>query len=305
MDEEWRRRWTAFAALTAAGCFWGTGFFFGKIALREMGVGHMVLYRLGFGSVALLPFAFRSPMRIRRGDLRLFLYGAFLGFPVQFLVQFDGLARTSVAHASLMVAMAPLLIAAGAVLFMGERLDRIGWLMLATSTAGALLIGLGAGAGHGPDRATALGDALVGSSLLAGVAWVLISKRLMEPAYGYSAFAVNFYMLALGTLLLAAWVLPLDGLPPVRLSAIAWVAVIVPGVVTTALGNLLWNWALTRVPASRAGVFVNLEPVIGTLLGLTLLHEMLGKTALLGGVMVVGAAVFFTLRRGSGRVAGD
>ena len=42
-----RHRALGFLACAAAGTLWGTGFFFGKIALREVSVGHMVLYRFG------------------------------------------------------------------------------------------------------------------------------------------------------------------------------------------------------------------------------------------------------------------
>ncbi|MGB9236943.1 MAG: EamA family transporter [Terriglobales bacterium] len=47
-------------ALAAAGCLWGTGFFFGKIALAEMPVAAMILFRLGFACIALLPIIFRD-----------------------------------------------------------------------------------------------------------------------------------------------------------------------------------------------------------------------------------------------------
>ncbi len=35
-------------ALATAGCLWGTGFFFGKVALTEMSVPDMVLFRLAW-----------------------------------------------------------------------------------------------------------------------------------------------------------------------------------------------------------------------------------------------------------------
>jgi len=49
---------------------------------------------------------------------------------------------------------------------------------------------------------------------------------------------------------------------------------------------------LAQVPASQAGVFINLEPVVGAILGVAVLHDVLGPYGVLGGVLVVGAAVF-------------
>ena len=53
---------------------------------------------------------------------------------------------------------------------------------------------------------------------------------------------------------------------------------------------------LKRVPASQAGTFVNLEPLVGAILGVSLLHENLGPMALAGGALIIGGAVYFSYR---------
>src|ERR1039458_6608009 len=55
-------------ALATAGCLWGTGFYFGKIALREMPVSTMVLFRLLFACAGLLPFLFFDRPRFARAE---------------------------------------------------------------------------------------------------------------------------------------------------------------------------------------------------------------------------------------------
>lgn len=296
-------RGLALAALAAAGCLWGTGFLFGKIALGEMSVGHMVLYRFLFACLGLLPVALRCRAVPRREDLALFLLAAAMYVPVQFLVEFQGLARTTVSHASLMVGTLPLLLAVGAVIFTHERLDRTGWLLLGASSVGAALIVIrahadsGAGAAGAASGPTLIGDVLVFISMFAGAAWVLITQRLMHRGRGYPAVITTLYSVGFGTVMLAVWVLATEGLPPVAISARAWGALAAQGLLATALTTLLWTWGLTRVPAARAGVFINLEPVVGAILGVMLLHESLGPTAIVGGVLIVGAAVAFTYRQ--------
>jgi drug/metabolite transporter (DMT)-like permease len=51
------------------------------------------------------------------------------------------------------------------------------------------------------------------------------------------------------------------------------------------------------VPASRAGVFLNLEPLVGALLGVLVLGEAWGPETVLGGALIVGAAVVVSRRR--------
>jgi EamA-like transporter family len=66
------------------------------------------------------------------------------------------------------------------------------------------------------------------------------------------------------------------------------------GLFATASTTFLWNWGLKRVPASQAGIFVNLEPLVAAILGVSLLHEQLGSMALAGGALIIGGAVYFS-----------
>jgi drug/metabolite transporter (DMT)-like permease len=68
------------------------------------------------------------------------------------------------------------------------------------------------------------------------------------------------------------------------------------GLLATASTALLWNWGLKRVPASQAGIFVNLEPLVGAILGVSLLHESLGIMAVVGGALIIGGAVYFSYK---------
>jgi drug/metabolite transporter (DMT)-like permease len=276
----------AYAALSIAGICWGTGFLFGKMALDELSVGHMLLYRFAIGSIAFVPIAWTSWAPIHRAEWPALAWAAAHGVPVQFLVQFEGLARTTVAHASLMVAGLPILLAIGAAAFARERLARREWGALAASTAGGSLIAFGARAGAS-SGSTLLGDGLVLVSLLAAVAWVLLSKRLTRR---YPASLVSVATIWTGTVLLAAWSLARDGPPPVTLKTETWLALLAQGVLPTMVATSLWNWGVARVPAGRAGVFVNLEPIVGAALGMLVLGEVLEPLAIAGGVLIIGAA---------------
>ena len=282
-----------FTALALAGALWGTPFAFAKWVQGEISVGHMVLLRFLFASIVLLPVLCREhrrqPIHIARRDISLFVWAALLGVPLQFLLQFGGLARTTISHASLMVGLLPAILAAGAAVFAGERMDRTRWIAVALSTIGAALVAFG-GAHVSTQSASFSGDTLVALSLFGGAAWVLLSQRIMQR--GYSPVVASAIVVLIGTTLLAVWILFTEGAPAVRaLSTHVWVAVIAMGALGTAMTTLLWNWGLSRVDASQAGVFVNLEPVIGTLLGISLFHDHIGALGMLGGALIVGAAV--------------
>jgi len=226
-------------ALATAGCLRGTGFFFGKIALAEMPVAGMVLFRLALASAGLLPVIFYDGPHFDRSEWAWVLAAAVLGVPVQFLVQFKGLSLTTVSHASLMVGTLPMLLAIAAVVFAGERLHLGGWLALASSTFGAALMALSSKQASGPANASICGDLLVVLSMFAGIGWILISKRLMRR---HSAVMVTAIVFSVGTVLLAAVVRVTSGVPLLHYSSRAWVAVAEQGLFATATTTVLWNW---------------------------------------------------------------
>jgi drug/metabolite transporter (DMT)-like permease len=288
-----KRRALGFAACAVASCFWGCGFFFGKIALEEMSFAHMVLYRFLFAIVVLLPLLVTHRPGLNRREWGLLVAAAFLGVPLQFLIQFYALSITTVSHAALMVGTMPVILAVGAAAFAHERMDLVGWMALAGSTCGAGLIAL-SGDLHSKGGATLTGDLLVVVSLLIALFWILINKELMER---HSHVVVTAYGLLIGTAMLVVWVPVRYGMPPVTgISVKAWLALAGSGVLCTATTTLLWNWGMTQVPASQAGVLLNIEPLMGSLLGVLVLGERLGPSAWVGGGLILTSAITLTTR---------
>ncbi|HEV2487895.1 MAG TPA: DMT family transporter [Terracidiphilus sp.] len=300
-----RLRFLGYGACALAGCLWGTGFYFGRLALNEMSVEWMVLYRFVFASLGMLPVIFLhrgGRVRLTGAEMRLLLIAAAFGVPIQFLLQFHGLVRTTVSHASLMVGAMPVMLAVAAALFAGEKLDRLGWVALCGSTVGAALVTMGASrTAAASGIPTLLGDLLVFVSLFIALAWILLSKKLMET---HSPPVVTAYTILSGAGMLALWVLgpwllsPLTHqkvAPPfAQVSVTAWIALAISGLLCTATTTLLWNWGIHHVPASRAGVFLNIEPAMGSFLGVELLGEHLGPYAWVGGALILSAAVALT-----------
>lgn len=287
-----RHRALGFGACALASSLWGCGFFFGKIALAEMGFAHMVLYRFLFALVALAPLLVTHRPGLNRREWGVLLGASFLGVPLQFLIQFYGLSLTTVSHASLMVGTMPVILAVGAAAFAHERMDGLGWLALAGSTCGAALIALGGKHHAGVGEASLAGDLLVVVSLAIALFWILFNKQLMTR---HSPIMVTAYGVLLGTLMLGVWVLARYGMPPVAgVSLKAWMALAASGVLCTAATTLLWNWGITQVPASQAGVLLNMEPLIGSLLGVLVLQEKLGPSAWVGGALILAASVTLT-----------
>lgn len=281
-----RTRRLAYAALATAAVLWGASFLLGKLALAEVPPSYLILYRFVLASAVMLPFVCWGRLAWSRSTAGLVLVCALVSGPLMFLVQFEGLARTTASSAALLVAAAPPMLALAAAAFDGERPTRLAWVAIGLATVGAvLLVGR-----PGPGR-TLLGDALVFVSMIAAVAWTLLARRLSRRIGALAATALQF---AAGAVILVPIAWAMEGPPPVELSDGAWAAVLALGIACTAVTFGLWNWGMLRVEAARGGVVGNLEPLIGAALGVIFLGEVLGPFSIAGGVLLLAAAVLVT-----------
>jgi drug/metabolite transporter (DMT)-like permease len=198
-----------------------------------------------------------------------------------------------------MVGTMPVILAVGATIFSHERLDRPAWLALGGSTLGVGLIVMSSASSahlssHAGNRPGLTGDLLVVVSMFVALGWILINQRLMKR---HSPVVITACGILSGTAMLAVWVLAMDGPPPGRgVSVHAWLALAVSGLLCTVTTTLLWNWGIHHVPASRAGVFLNIEPALGSVLGVKLLGDKLGPLTWVGGALILAAAVMLTTR---------
>lgn len=273
------------------GCvLWGVSFPLAKVVLGSLSPAHLVLMRFVLAAPVLGVIAARGRRWPTRGEFPLLVATGVLCVPVTYLLQFAGLARTTVTSASLLVATAtPLLALAGWVVD-GERMGVRGWMAVVLSTAGAVLLVRTPGAGR-----TWTGDALVLLSIVVSVAWVLLSKRLSRV---YGAPAATAWILLIGTVVLAPAVLAAEGAPTLTLSPGVWISLIALALGSTVGAFVLWNVGLARMESGRAAVFVNLEPVIGAAAGVALFGDVLGPALAGGGALVLTGAVLASVGGG-------
>jgi drug/metabolite transporter (DMT)-like permease len=178
-------------------------------------------------------------------------------------------------------------------LYLGERLSRREAMGAALAVAGSALVVVNGIPGvTGTLVSHWQGDLLLVLAGLAYASYSLLGRRVLER---HAPLGVTGRSLVWG----AAGILPVAGVEWASGARAAWTATAVAGtlylaVVITALGYVAWNWALARVPAPRAAIFLNVQPIVGTLLGAALLGEPLTPFTILGGALIVaGLAVAF------------
>ena len=102
--------------------------------------------------------------------------------------------------------------------------------------------------------------------MLAGVLWGATTLAMRATALGQaSAEKTLLYQLAVSAVLLLGAAL-LSGAPvpvPVRLSTLAWAALLFQVVIVTFVSYLVWFWLIRHYPATRLSSFTMLTPMFG------------------------------------------
>jgi drug/metabolite transporter (DMT)-like permease len=231
----------------------------------------------------------RGALRIPRTELPAFALLGLIAVTIFYPALFYTYAWTSVAVGTVLLYLAPALVALGAALFLGEPLTRRKGLALASTFVGCALVvqiyepanvrGSVAGIGMGVVAAASYGTySVLGKGLLA--------RHAMSTV-------LAAYLLCGTLLLIAAKLMLAPGSWPAPGEAITI------GLVTGALATLalitLYTYGLRRLPASEAIILLTFEPVVAFILAAVVLGETLAAGQWLGTIIVLTGVVLLTV----------
>jgi len=83
-------------------------------------------------------------------------------------------------------------------------------------------------------------------------------------------------------------------IPPMQVTETDWLLLLLVGIVFTATPHALFASSLRHLSATTAGLISCLQPLYGSVLAFLLLHERPNLLTILGGLLVISAAIFET-----------
>ena len=240
----------------------------------------MVLGLPFLGGVLLLK---RVPLRFARADVRPIVAGGGI-FTLHFLIQASGLVTTTATNTAWIICVSPLALAVLSFLFLHERIGWGGVLGIAVATAGILiLVSRGNLNDLGWLRST--GDWLV---LASAHTWALYTVTTRNLSRRRDPLAVTFAILLVAGLFTAMLFAVVGDLGRVRsLSPRGMAALLYLAIPGLAIGQWFWQEGISKLGATRAGLFLYLEPLATLALAVPLLGEPFGPVVALGGGLVL------------------
>lgn len=285
---------TIYALLGFMILLWSANFIFVKLLVLRMPVLMVACIRTSFAGLLMTPVFLwdlrRGAKPVTWDEVPKLATMGVAGMMLNQLLFTLGVARTSVAHAAVLMALTPLVV----LLFVSARgHEKFSYVRLA-----GVLIALGGVcvlqiSSSGSAGATYLGDLLVFGAGLAWSFYTVMSKNLTKTRDAVSVTALSYMISAIGLAPVTIWQTTEHGFGAV--TPALWAALIYMAVFPSVVGALIYYYALIHMPASRVTAFLYLQPVLATLLAIPVLGEHVTGALIGGGAMVL-AGVSLTER---------
>ncbi|NVZ84492.1 EamA family transporter [Pseudomonas yamanorum] len=277
--------------LAAVTMIWGGTFVAGRYLAAGLDPLLAATVRFVLASLALLVFLGVARIRLVRPTIVQWVQLSVLGFFGIFfynLCFFYGLHYINASRASLIVALNPAVIGLASWLLFKERLGPLKLLGIALCLGGAGLVIVS----RNPQLLQGAADAWIGDLLIFGcvVGWGVYSLFSRGLNQHLGPLQTVTWSILLGTLMLTITTLATGRLTVAALSAIdlpQLTSLLYLGVLGSALAYIGYYDGLRRIGATRAGVFIALNPLTAVICGALLLGEQLTTPMLMGGAVIL------------------
>ncbi len=281
--------------LVLAMFLWASSFVAMKVALWAYDPLVVVFCRMLLASLAFLLLAkrFRRSVRYVPGDWKYLGLMALFEPCLYYLFEAHALTLTTASQAGMVTALLPLMCVAAACLLLGERHGPRAWIGLAISLSGAVWLSVSGKPEAGAPNPM-LGNFLEFLSMVCAAGYVIAVKRLTAR---YPVLFLTAVQAVVGCLFfLPSLFMPFTELPD-QLALLPTLCVVWLGLGVTIGAYGLFNFAMSRMEAGRASVYVNLIPVFTVAMGWLFLGETFTPVQYVASVLIL-LGVFVSGRAG-------
>jgi drug/metabolite transporter (DMT)-like permease len=241
------------------------------------------------GAVAVLLVFYMTGGRLTRAGLRTSFWGGVL-FGLDIIFFFSALKLTTVANATIVGALQPMLLMYVGARWFGERVTASLIGLSIVGVAGAGLVAIGSASGSNEDWSL-LGDICALLALGSWSGYFIASKKARETLSSLEYLA-TFLVVATLVVLPVALVAP----GPFDPGTEGWWVVFVVAVLSGGVGHFLMNFAHPHIPLYLASLLTLAVPVMSTTVAVLFLDEGVNGTQILGMAVVLVAVGMVVLR---------
>ena len=249
--------------------------------------------RMLVGSLCFLFFTRQlSRVEFRREDFKYLLLMAVCEPCIYFIFEAKAIALTTASQAGMITAMLPLLVAIGARIFLKERVSRQTVFGFILAIIGVFLLSIsGESSEDAPNPL--LGNFLEFLAMVTAMGYTISLKHLSAR---YSALFLTAVQSWVGAIFFAFFLISPETDIPTEFILLPALAVLYLGSCVTIGAYFLYNFGVSKLPASQASAYINLIPVFTVVMGFFVLGETFTLLQILASGLVFGG-IYLSQRR--------
>ncbi len=264
--------WLAVGALVIAMLVWASSFIALKSAIGPMGPFSVIFIRMFFASLCFVFFIKQFfKLRFTKDDIKYIAIMTLFEPCMYFIFEAKALQYTSAAQAGMITSMMPLITAVGAGIILGEVITKKVAIGSILAVIGAIWLSLSASSDVHASNPL-LGNTLEFLAMVCGSGYAISIRRLSEKFSALFLTAIQAFVGVLFYLPFAIWEYNTIDMY-FTWDSFLWTVYL--GVIVTLGGYGMFNFALGRMQAAKAAIYINLIPVFTVILAFLILGEKL------------------------------
>jgi drug/metabolite transporter (DMT)-like permease len=264
---------------------WGLNVIATKLIVTVFSPVTITAFRIFAAAVCVfIILALMKKIRIpTKRELRFILIGALFNVVGHHYFLSIGLKNTTASNGGLILGLGPLLTTVLAILFLGTSATMARIVGVLLGLLGVSLVVLQ----NGSISAVSMGDLFVFISILSqAISFIFISKisKTLDPRL------MTGYMLLFGSILLffIGLIVEPNGLKSLNSGSMnVWLVFFASAFIATAVGHMVYNFAVGQIGAAETSIFINLNPFFALISAVIFLDEKVILTQIIGFALII------------------
>jgi len=271
-------------SLIFAMLIWASSFIALKLAMQDVEAYTVIFFRMIIASLCFIYFI-KSFLKYEfsRRDIKYILLLAFFEPCLYFIFEAKAIQLTTASQVGMITSLMPVITAMAAGYFLKEIITKQLLLGSFIAIAGVVWLSLESTTSVSAPNPM-LGNFFEFLAMVCGAGYTIVARYL---ANRYSALFITAIQVFIGAIFFFPFFLYEFYTTDFNFSMTSILCVLYLGIVVTLGGYGLYNYALTKIEASKAAVFVYLIPVFTLILAFLILNEKLSFVELVASVTIL------------------
>lgn len=287
-----------YLAMILAAFFWAGAFIAGKLGIAALPPVLLTFFRMGIASLILFPIMiYRHPKtwKLKKKQIIPILATSIVGMIAYHLLFFSALKYTTASKAAMINACNPLITAFIASKVVHEKLTlrKIAFILMALF--GVVYIMLTGDLGKLTAFDFNKGDLLMFTGTICWATYSVIVRLVIKD---FGPIKLTAYSFLGSSLLLMPFAL--KSMLSMDLGAIGYspyIAVVYMAIFPTVIGYAIQQYAIGEIGPSNTALFINLVPILSTVMAVIFLGEVIGLYHIVGALFIITAVIGFSTRK--------